>query len=131
MNFNSKNYFCFFFYFIQFNSIDCHPQSNLNVPNVNSKMGQSSNVDIDNYENSNFSKWSDCSFETPFVPIQRDVSVGPQKKQEDKIRRNLFGNSYFNDQSSSSQMMKSGPVKAQNEPNGAERIFGQTQNSMY
>lgn len=118
---------------LQFNSIDCDSASNKNVPNMSAK-GQSSNIDIGNYENSSFSKWSDYSFETPFVPVQRDVSVDPQTKRNEKIRKNLFGNSYFNDGLSSAQMMtktKSGSAMAQNELDVAEYTFGQMQNSKF
>lgn len=93
-------------------------------------MGQPSDIDIGNSETSNFSKWSDGSFETPFVPIQKEVSVGPLMKQENKIRKNLFGNTYFNEYSSSSQMMdntNSGSAIAQNELSLAECSFGQKQ----
>lgn len=96
-------------------------------------MGQPSDIDIGNSETSNFSKWSDGSFDLPFVPIQKEVSVGPHKKQDDKIRRNLFGNSYFNDYSSSSQMMDNngGSAIAQNELSLAECSFGQKQTGKF
>lgn len=58
-----------------------------------------------NYDMPSLSKWSDCTFETPFVPtssstssttnlsIQQEMSANT----EDKIRRNLLENSYFYD----------------------------------
>lgn len=116
---------------LQYNLTDRESGSNINVPNMSAMMGQPSDIDIGNSETSNFSKWSDDSFETPFVPIQKAVSVGPQKKQENEIRRNLFGNSYFNEYSSSSQTVmdntNSGSAIAQNELSSslAECSFGQ------
>lgn len=98
-------------------------------------MGQPSDIDIGNSETSNFSKWSDGSFEMPFVPIRKEVSVDPQKKQDNKIRRNLFGKSYFNECSSSAPMMdninSSGSAIAQNELSLAECSFGQKQNGAF
>lgn len=105
--------------------------------NVTAIMNVNVNYDIGLYENSNFSKWSDCSFETPFVPMHRDVSAtnaNPLKtKNDEKIRRNLFGNSYSYD-AKSLQMMsnfKSGSTLTHNEPNSTEYRFSQTQSSKY
>lgn len=57
----------------------------------------SNTFDIGNYETANFSKWSDT--EIPVLPIQSDDVVDhcPLKvnENENKIRKNLFGNSYF------------------------------------
>lgn len=49
------------------------------------------------FDKSNFSKWSDCSFETPFVPpaAGRDTNALPLNGQE--MRKNMFDNSYFSD----------------------------------
>lgn len=98
--------------------MDCEPKSLLNVSNISTVIGDAAS-DIGNNENSTFSKWSDCSIETPFIPIQRDVSAGPHKKQEEKIRDNLFGNSYFTDYQSSHTMNqnKCGSMSAQTEQN--------------
>lgn len=56
----------------------------------------SSTFDIGNYETANFSKWSDT--ELPALPTQSDQDVVdhcPLNENEKKIRKNLFGNSYF------------------------------------
>ncbi|XP_055296528.1 uncharacterized protein LOC129565554 isoform X2 [Sitodiplosis mosellana] len=72
-----------------------------------------SNFDTRNYENSSFSKWSDT--EIPFLPNQQDICMSPPKTNEEKIRSNLFGNSYFyNYQSSSSaQLMNNNATNGQ------------------
>lgn len=52
------------------------------------------------YDKSNFSKWSDCTFETPFVPtIGRESNANAIQSQnaQQKIRKNMFENSYFSD----------------------------------
>lgn len=89
------------------------------------------NYDIGTYENSNFSKWSDCSFETPFVPMHREVSAtnaNPLKtKNDEKIRKNLFGNSYFSDANSSLQMMSSSYKSGTNEHDLTENRISQSQ----
>lgn len=73
-------------------------------------------IEANAYEKSNFSKWSDCSFETPFEPTLRDPHGPPQATNNEKIRKNLFENSYFYDQKSSQMMncFKSGPALSHN-----------------
>lgn len=79
------------------------PTANLH-DKANVMMGAAANFDIGNADNSSFSKWSDT--ETAFAPIQQDACMSPQKINEEKIRKNLFENSYFcNYQSSSSSPM--------------------------
>lgn len=79
--------------------------------------GAASNFDTGNYENSSFSKWSDT--EIPFLPNQQDICMSPSKKNEEKIRSNLFGNSYFyNYQSSSSSSSSSSQLMYNNSTNG-------------
>lgn len=87
-----------------------------------------SNFDIGNYENSSFSKWSDT--ELPVLPTaQPDAESSPSKKNEEKIRKNLFGNSYFyNYQSSQAMNNSSGQTTAPADTTTAEYSFGQAQN---
>lgn len=70
--------------------------SNNNATTVASAV--STNFDIGNYETASFSKWSDT--ELPILPIQSDDVVdhsplNSMNENEKKIRKNLFGNSYF------------------------------------
>lgn len=64
-----------------------------------STMGPSIESTMCGYDKSNFSKWSDCTFETPFVPtIGREPSISTQQSNAaEKIRKNMFENSYFSD----------------------------------
>lgn len=63
-----------------------------------STIGPSMETAICGYDKSNFSKWSDCTFETPFVPtIGREPSITTQQSNAEKIRKNMFENSYFSD----------------------------------
>lgn len=66
----------------------------------------SNTFDIGNYETANFSKWSDT--ELPVLPTQSDQDVVDHcpltmNENEEKIRKNLFGNSYFYNYQSSQQ----------------------------
>lgn len=109
---------------IQFYSIE--PAANLHS-NTAMVSGATSNLDIGNYENSNFSKWSDT--ELPVIPVQNDVDTSPPKQNEEKIRKNLFGNSYFyNYQSSQTMNNTSGQTLTQAEQKNAEYSFGQAPN---
>lgn len=90
----------FFGFFLQFHSIE----QAANTQNSTNQMIGASNFDIGNYENSSFSKWSDT--EIPFGSNQSDA-MSPQKKQDEKIRENLFGNSYFCNYQSSQPMSNS------------------------
>lgn len=75
-----------------------------------------SNFDTGNYENSNFSKWSDT--EIPFIPNPQDICMSPQKTNEEKIGSNLFGNSYFYNYQSSAAAAASSQLMNNNATNG-------------
>lgn len=92
-----------------------------------SSTGAASNFDIGNYESSSFSKWSDT--EIPFLPIQQDTCMSPQKQNEEKIRKNLFGNSYFSNYQSSQSMNNATNLqaKAHVENNNIEYSASQNQ----
>lgn len=50
------------------------------------------------YDKSNFSKWSDCTFETPFVPpLGLESNANALQANAEKMRKNMFENSYFSD----------------------------------
>lgn len=103
------------------------PAANLHSNTATTVSGAASNFDIGNYENSSFSKWSDT--ELPVLATQNDADTGPPKQNEEKIGKNLFGNSYFyNYQSSQTMNNSSGPSTAQAENKNAEFSFGQNQN---
>lgn len=98
--------------------------------------GVASNFDTGTYENASFSKWSDT--EIPFLPNQQDICMSPQKKNEEKIRSNLFGNSYFYNYQSSSQLMNNNSTNGQivahaenNNNNNTEQSVSQTPKGEY
>ncbi|XP_031627640.1 homeobox protein 2-like [Contarinia nasturtii] len=96
---------------------------------TNKITGAPSNFDGGNYENASFSKWSDN--DTPYLPIQQDACTSPQKaKNNDKIRSNLFENSYFNNYQLTQLMNSSmnGRNMAQAETNIVEHSVNQTPN---
>lgn len=86
--------------------------------------------DTGNYENSSFSKWSDS--DTSFLPMQQNACMSPPKKHEEKIRSNLFENSYFYNHQFSQLMKnsKNGQNVTQAESNIAESASNHTQNGM-
>lgn len=88
-------------FLLQFSSIE---PTTANMQTSTNTMIGASNFDIGNYENSSFSKWSDT--EIPFGSNQSDA-MSPHKKQDEKIRNNLFGNSYFCNYQSSQPMNNS------------------------
>lgn len=50
------------------------------------------------YDKSNFSKWSDCTFETPFVPAAgRDTNTNALLLNAQEMRKNMLDSSYFSD----------------------------------
>lgn len=91
--------------------------------------------DIGNYENATLFKWSDGVSDMSFAPIQADTSnAGPSMKKESKIRKNLFGPSYFEPNQSQQAMAAntSGLAMAvsHDEPHSTtEYAFGHTQES--
>lgn len=92
-----------------------------------SSTGAASNFDIGNYESSSFSKWSDS--ENPFLPIQQqDTCMSPQKQNEEKIRKNLFGNSYFSNYQSSQTMTNATNLQAKAHVENKSNEFSASQN---
>lgn len=90
--------------------------------------------DIGNYESATLFKWSDSVSEASFAPIQSEMHTGPPSKQESKIRKNLFGNSYFDPYQSHQGVMAAnnsglGMVATRDEPHSTEYSFGHMQNS--
>lgn len=112
----------FLFRFEQFYS----NEPTANSQSTTNQMIGASNFDIGNYENASFSKWSDT--ELPSFGSNPADAMSPQKKQDEKIRKNLFGNSYFCNYQSSQTMSNStsGQTMALTE-NTPEYPFGQAQ----
>lgn len=92
-----------------------------------------------NYDLPNMSKWSDCTFEIPFVPppssstssttnlsIHQDLSANT----EDKIRRDLLENSYFYD-IKSLPAMDTFKQKTDDQFNASTRLGPQLNNHFY
>lgn len=51
------------------------------------------------FDDSTMFKWSDNATEKPFMPLTLPADL-PEMQNEEKIRRNLFENSYFNESAS-------------------------------
>lgn len=89
--------------------------------------------DIGNYENATLFKWSDGVSESTFAPIQSEPHTGPQSEQESKIRKNLFGNSYFDPYQSHEVMAANNSgldmMATRDEPHSTEYPFGHMQKS--
>lgn len=112
-------------------------QNNNMAPAAGSAAGTvaSNTFDIGNYESANFSKWSDT--EIPALPTQSDQDVVDHcplnlNENEEKIRKNLFGNSYFYNYQSSQRATgnnnsTSGGLNATTMEN-AEFSFGRAKN---
>lgn len=77
-------------FFFQLYAVELNDNSYSNTNKMTSAL---SSFDAGSYENSSFSKWSDT--DTPFLPMQQNACMSPPEKNEEKIRSNLFENSYF------------------------------------
>lgn len=107
--------------------------SNRGASNVGTTTTTSATAsDIGNYENATLFKWSDGASEMSFAPIQAEPCTGPPPKQENKIRRNLFGNSYFDPYQSHQVMADNNcglDMATPDEPHSTEHSFGHMQTS--
>lgn len=94
--------------------------------------------DFGSYENATLFKWSDGVSDMTFAPIHADASsAGPSTTKESKIRKNLFGPSYFEPSQSQQQATPAttsglAMAVAYDEPHStAEHAFGHMQESEY
>lgn len=127
---------------IQFTTIDYEPMARSNATNRDVGMGGTNTAtiragttsDIGNFENTTLFKWSGGVNESSFAPIQSESFTGPPSKQESKIRKNLFGNSYFDPYQSHQGVMAANNsglsmMASNNEPHTTEYAFGHMQKS--